>query len=106
MSSGDTPGGICYTRPVSTSVETPIENDERRDPKGASCASGRAWPKHRILFLLAGTFTLTGTALAAAVNPWFALLPAMVGANQLLLVATGWCPASSILDRILPAAGA
>lgn len=67
-------------------------------------AAGRHWPKHRILFLLAGTFTLTGTILAASVNRWFALLPGLVGANQLLLVTTGWCPASALLDRVLPTA--
>ncbi len=62
-----------------------------------------ATAKHRILFLLAGTFTLAGTALAAGVNRWFALLPAAVGANQLLYVTTGWCPASALLDRLSPA---
>lgn len=70
------------------------------------CAADTEWPKHRILFLLAGTFTLTGTVLAARVNRWFALLPGLVGANQLLLVTTGWCPASALLDRLLPRAGA
>lgn len=75
---------------------------QRRFSAGGSCATGSAWPKHRVLFLLAGTFTVTGTALAAGVNPWFALLPGLVGLNQLLLVATGWCPASAVLDRILP----
>ena len=72
---------------------------------GSTCSAGRTWPKHRILFLLAGTFTLSGTVLAAGVNPWFALLPAAVGLNQLLLVATGWCPASAVLDRVLAPAG-
>lgn len=66
-----------------------------------ACSAERAWPKHRILFLLAGTFTLAGTALAVGVNRWFALLPGLVGANQLLLVATGWCPASALLDRVM-----
>lgn len=59
----------------------------------------RRWPTTRVLFLLAGSFTLAGTALAAGVNRWFALLPAAVGANQLLFVATGWCPASALLER-------
>lgn len=68
---------------------------------GASGA-GPTWPTHRILFLLAGTFTLTGTALAVGVSRWFAVLPALVGVNQLLLVATGWCPASAVLDRVRP----
>lgn len=75
--------------------------DEHRFSAGGAYSAKGAWPKHRILFLLAGTFTLTGTALAAGVNHWFALLPAAVGANQLLLVATGWCPASALLDRVL-----
>ncbi len=67
-----------------------------------SCSAARPWTKQRILFLLAGTFTLTGTALAAGVNHWFALIPALVGANQLLMVGAGWCPMSKLLDRILP----
>lgn len=67
-----------------------------------AAAAPTAWPKHRILFLLAGTFTLAGTALAASVSRWFALVPAAVGANQLLLVTTGWCPASALLDRLGP----
>lgn len=74
---------------------------EHRAGTGRACGTGRSWPKQRILFLLAGTFTVTGTALAAGVNPWFALIPAAVGVNQLLLVGTGWCPASAVLDRVL-----
>lgn len=90
-------------------MTTPLHDTAPADERTAAAwtcgagGAGRAWPKHRILFLLAGTFTLTGTALAAGVNRWFALLPALVGANQLLLVATGWCPASAVLDRVLPA---
>lgn len=60
------------------------------------------WSKQRTLFTLAGSFTIVGTALAAVVNPWFALIPALVGANQLLLASTGWCPMSVLLDRLLP----
>ncbi len=85
---------------MTTSLHSTTTN-HRRFGSGGTCRSGTAWPKHRILFLLAGTFTLTGTALAAGVNRWFAVLPGVVGANQLLLVATGWCPASALLDRFL-----
>jgi hypothetical protein len=46
---------------------------------------------------------VTGTVLAASVNLWFTLIPAVVGANQLLMSAVGWCPMSKLLDRILPA---
>lgn len=88
--------------PAQRPVHEPVQ--ARRFSASGACATGSAWPKHRVLFLLAGSFTLGGTALAAAVSPWFALLPALVGANQLLLVATGWCPASAVLDRVLPSA--
>lgn len=85
---------------MTTTRETPT-------PTAApSCSRTSAWPKQRILFLLAGTFTVTGTALAAVSSRWFALIPAAVGANQLLMVATGWCPMSRLLDRLLPAAEA
>jgi hypothetical protein len=57
------------------------------------------WPLERILFALAGTMTLLGTALAAIASPWFLLLPAFVGVNQWLYVLAGACPASLILER-------
>ena len=47
-------------------------------------------------------------ALAASVSPWFLVLTAFVGANQLLYVAAGDCPASLILKRacgLRPAGG-
>ena len=64
------------------------------------CVPTDRWIVRRVLFLLAGTFTLLGTALAAFVSPWFLLLPALVGANQLLMVAVGWCPMSLLLGRL------
>ncbi|HEX7716121.1 MAG TPA: DUF2892 domain-containing protein [Marmoricola sp.] len=65
-----------------------------------TCVPTRGWTVRRILFLLAGTFTLVGTGLAAFVSPWFLVLPALVGANQLLMVAVGWCPMSLLLARL------
>ena len=65
------------------------------------CSRTNAGKKQRILFLLAGSFTVAGTALAVSVNLWFALVPAVVGANQLFMSAAGWCPMSKLLDRIL-----
>jgi hypothetical protein len=58
------------------------------------------WPLHRILFLLAGSVTLMGVALGVTVSRWFLLLPALTGANQLLMVAAGWCPMSLLLTRL------
>ena len=59
-----------------------------------------AWPDSRILFLLAGFVTLTSAVLSAAFSSWLLLLAASVGINQLLLVATGTCPASVLIGRI------
>lgn len=60
----------------------------------------RGWPLERVLFALAGTVTLTSALLVALVSSWFVLLAAFVGANQLLFVAAGDCPASLILRRL------
>jgi len=67
---------------------------------GAACAAPAGWSRERILFLLAGTVTLTGVLLTATINQWFLLIPALVAANQLLMVARGWCPVSLLLDRL------
>lgn len=53
----------------------------------------------RSIFLLAGTLTLIGTALGAAVSPWWLLLTAFVGLNMLQASLTGICPAAFILKR-------
>ena len=59
----------------------------------------RGWTLHRALFAMAGTMTLLSAALAATVSPWFLLLTAFVGVNQLVYVAFGDCPASLVLRR-------
>jgi hypothetical protein len=64
-------------------------------------ASRRTWPLERTLFLLAGTMTLLSAGLAAVLSPWFLLLSAFVGANQLAFVAFGNCPSSWLLQRYL-----
>jgi len=69
--------------------------------QGAACITGTAaWPTTRILFLLAATMTLLSAGLAAAVSPWFLLLTAFVGLNQLVYVGAGACPASLVIERI------
>jgi hypothetical protein len=69
---------------------------------GTACAAGTrnsGATKFRILFFLAGTVTLIGVLLSATVSRWFLFVPTLVGANQLLMAATGWCPMSLLLDR-------
>ena len=58
------------------------------------------WPLERVLFIMAGTMTILSAVLAAVVSPWFLLLTAFVGVNQLLYVAVGACPASLVLSRV------
>lgn len=57
------------------------------------------WPLERILFAMAGTMTIASALLAALVSPWFLLLTAFVGINQLLYVTLRGCPASVVLKR-------
>jgi hypothetical protein len=59
-----------------------------------------AWPLERVLFALAGTVTLVSVALAAAVSPWWLLLTAFAGVNELAFVAFGDCVASLVLRRL------
>ena len=70
------------------------------EPATDVSTANSAWPLQRILFLLAGLVTLTGVTLAVTVSTWFLLLPAMAGANQLLMVVAGWCPMSLLLTRL------
>jgi hypothetical protein len=64
------------------------------------------WPLERVLFAIAGTVTLASAALITFVSPWFALLTALVGANQWLLVTLGDCPMSWLLRRYAGLRGA
>jgi hypothetical protein len=59
-----------------------------------------AWPTPRLLFGLAGTVALVSALLAATASPWWLLLTAFVGANQLLFTAVGWCPVSLVVDGV------
>ncbi len=56
-------------------------------------------PLERALFLMAGTVTLVSALLGALVSPWFGLLAAFVGVNQLLFAALGDCAASLVLRK-------
>jgi hypothetical protein len=59
-----------------------------------------SWPLERVLFLMAGIIVLASVALAVLVSPWFLLLTAFVGLNQLMYVASGTCGAALILTRV------
>ena len=81
-------------------MTTPQSLENSRTGSGASCAP-LSFSKQRILFFLGGTFVLGGTILSLSVNRWFAFVPLVVGANQWLMSAVGWCPMSKLLDRFV-----
>ena len=57
-------------------------------------------PIMRQVLLIAGVLVLTGSVLALIVAPWFALVPAAVGAGLSVAGATGWCGMSFLLARM------
>lgn len=72
----------------------------------ANRLSGIVCAGPRTLFALAGTITLASVVLAALASPWFLLLAAAVGVNQLAYAAFGTCPAALVLGRVCAAKGA
>ncbi|NNN16237.1 MAG: DUF2892 domain-containing protein [Acidimicrobiaceae bacterium] len=54
-----------------------------------------------VSYALAGIFSLFGAALIAGVSKWLVLLSIIVGVNQLMVAAVGWCPISKVLDIVL-----
>lgn len=55
----------------------------------------------KIIRLMAGTFVLTGTALAYFTgHPAWLLVPAFVGTNLVQSVFTGFCPAENIVKAL------
>jgi hypothetical protein len=63
-------------------------------------ARSTSWPLERVLFAMAGSVTLVSALLAAVVSPWFLVLTALVGVNQLVYVVAHECPASLVLRRM------
>ena len=70
------------------------------DPRSIVTRSA-PWPLERVLFALAGTVTLVAAVLAATISPWWLLLSAFAGVNQLAFAAFGDCVASLVLRRFL-----
>lgn len=58
------------------------------------------WPLERMLHLMAGTVILSTLALGRLHCPRWRILTGFVGANLLLDVTVGWCPASLLLRRL------
>jgi hypothetical protein len=54
----------------------------------------------RLVFAFAGTMVLVSLGLAYFVNPWWLLLAAFVGVNQLQAAFTGFCPLALVLRKL------
>jgi len=60
-------------------------------------ANTESWYLERIIWLVAGAFTLAGTLLAWLVSPWWLILTGLVGVNLLIFAFTGFCVMANIL---------
>jgi hypothetical protein len=90
---------VQYTQPQPQPQPQPSPQPHTQPSLIAACAAN-SQPQTRILFALAGTFTLVGTLLGAFASKWFLLVPVLVSANQLLMAARGWCPLSLLLTHL------
>lgn len=62
-------------------------------------ASTKKWYLERIIYLMAGVFTLAGVGLGYFVSPYWYILDALVGVNLIIFSLTGFCIMSNILYR-------
>jgi len=53
----------------------------------------------KAVLALAGTITLLGVVLGVLASPWWLLLSAFAGLNQLQASVTGFCPAARLFRR-------
>ncbi|MGJ4787428.1 YgaP family membrane protein [Leptospira koniambonensis] len=60
----------------------------------------QSWYLERVLFLIAGTFSLIGLIIAHFFSPWGLILNFLVGINMVLFSLTGFCPMGFILTRL------
>lgn len=58
------------------------------------------WYMERIIWLIAGVFTLSGTVLAAVYSKYWLILTGLVGVNLIVFAATGFCLMANILYKL------
>ncbi len=63
-------------------------------------AKNDTWYMERLIWLIAGIFTLTGTILAVVHSPYWLILTGFVGVNLLIFAFTGFCIMANILDKL------
>ncbi|EPG65022.1 YgaP-like transmembrane domain [Leptospira wolffii] len=58
------------------------------------------WYLERVLFLIAGSFSLIGLGLGLLVDKWGFALNALVGVNMVVFSLTGFCPMAILLRKL------
>lgn len=58
------------------------------------------WYMERIIWLIAGVFTLSGTVLALLHSKYWLILTGLVGVNLIIFAATGFCLMANILYKL------
>jgi hypothetical protein len=58
------------------------------------------WYLERVIFLMAGIFTLLGTILAWTCSMYWLILTALVGLNLVILALTGFCPSAALMFKL------
>jgi hypothetical protein len=74
---------------------TTKENIEKRMK-----ALNREWDMERVLEANASSLVVIGTLLGAFLNPWFYLIPLLVGGFLLQHAVQGWCPPIRLFRRL------
>jgi hypothetical protein len=59
-----------------------------------------SWYLERVIFLMAGVLTLTGTALAWLHSIYWLILTALVGLNLLIFALSGFCPSAIAMCKM------
>jgi len=58
------------------------------------------WYLERLIWLIAGLFTLGSVILGYFFSPYWFFLTGLVGINQIILSLTGFCPMTVLLHRL------
>lgn len=58
------------------------------------------WYLERIIWLIAGVFSLSSAVLAAVHSPYWLILTALVGMNLVIFALTGFCLMANILYKL------
>lgn len=63
-------------------------------------ASTKTWYLERLVFFIAGVFSLVGVILGTYVSSWWYLLNLLVGINLVVFSTFGFCPMAILLNKL------